>query len=241
MVLNSLSEQTVRMRRKGGFSRFAATAPARYSLFTSAMSLFVKICGITSLADANCAIEAGADALGFIFFRKSPRYLEPDQAAKIASEILAPVLKIGVFVDESLEAMQKTARQCGLDRLQLHGTESAAACASLQAPVIKAFRIQDATSLVPLRDYKVSAFLLDSYVAGQLGGTGAKFNWELAVQAKTFGTPIILAGGLTPENVIDAVAKVRPYGVDVSSGVESAPGKKDHPKVREFIRRAKAA
>jgi phosphoribosylanthranilate isomerase len=203
------------------------------------MSLFVKICGITSLADANCAIEAGADALGFIFFRRSPRYIEPKDAAKIASEILAPVLKIGVFVDENPETMQEIARQCGLDRLQLHGSESRETCVSLQTPVIKAFRIQDQNSLVSLRDYKVWAFLLDSYIAGQLGGTGAKFNWDLAVQAKTFGTPIILAGGLNPENVADAVAKVSPFGVDVSSGVESAPGKKDHAKVREFIRRAK--
>jgi len=240
MVLNTLSEQTVRMRRKGSFSSFATNALARYSIFASGMSLFVKICGITSLADANCAIEAGADALGFIFFRKSPRHIEPDDAAKIASEISAPVLKVGVFVDENVEMIEETARRCLLDRLQLHGNESMEKCASLQLPVIKAFRIQDVNSLVALRDYKVSAFLLDSYVPGQLGGTGAKFNWDLAVQAKAFGTPIILAGGLTPENVGDAVAKVSPYGVDVSSGVESAPGKKDHSKVHEFIRRAKA-
>jgi phosphoribosylanthranilate isomerase len=195
---------------------------------------------MTSLADAECAVEAGADALGFIFFRKSPRYIEPNAAEKIASRIPASVLKVGVFVDESLDTMQEIARQCGLDRLQLHGNESTTICASLHTPVIKAFRIQDQNSLTPLRDYEVSAFLLDSYVAGQLGGTGAKFNWDLAIQAKTFGAPIILAGGLTPENVADAVAKVRPFGVDVSSGVEMTPGKKDHAKVREFVRRAKA-
>ena len=204
------------------------------------MSLFVKICGITSLADAECAIEAGADALGFIFFRKSPRCIQPDAAVTIAAKIPQSVLKVGVFVDEDLDMMQDIARQCGLDRLQLHGNESIETCAALRTPVIKAFRIQDQSSLIPLRNYKVAAFLLDSYVAGQLGGTGAKFNWDLAIHAKTFGTPIILAGGLTPENVADAVAKVHPYGVDVSSGVESAPGKKDHAKVREFVRRAKA-
>jgi phosphoribosylanthranilate isomerase len=203
------------------------------------MSLFVKICGITSQADAECAVEAGADALGFIFFRRSPRYIEPNAAAAIASKILAPVLKVGVFVDENLETMREIAGQCGLDRLQLHGNESMETCESLQTPVIKAFRIQDLNSLARLRDYKVRAFLLDSYVAGQHGGTGAKFNWDLAVQAKKFGTPIILAGGLTPENVADAVAKASPYGVDVSSGVESAPGKKDQAKVRHFIQRAK--
>jgi phosphoribosylanthranilate isomerase len=205
------------------------------------MPPFVKICGITNLADAECAVQAGADALGFIFFQKSPRYIEPKAAAQIASQVAGSVLKVGVFVDENFETMEGIARQCGLDRLQLHGNESREICVSLRTPVIKAFRVQDVNSLAPLRDYKVPAFLLDSYVAGQLGGTGAKFNWDLAIQAKAFGTPIILAGGLTSENVGDAVAKVRPYGVDVSSGVERAPGKKDHAKVREFIRRARAA
>lgn len=205
------------------------------------MSLFVKICGITTLADARCAVEAGADALGFIFFRRSPRYIEPSAAAEIISRLPASVLRIGVFVDEGPAKMQDVSGVCGLDRLQLHGNESVEICSSLGVPLIKAFRIQDRNSLIPLRNYRVSAFLLDSYVPGQLGGTGAQFNWDLAIEAKESGTPIILAGGLTPENVDNAVAKVRPFGVDVSSGVESAPGKKDHAKVREFIRRAKAA
>ncbi len=204
------------------------------------MSLFVKICGITSLGDAECAVEAGADALGFIFFRKSLRNIEPGAAADITARIPESILKVGVFVDENIGTMQTIASRCGLDRLQLHGNESIETCAASRTPVIKAFRIQDQSSLVPLREYKVSAFLLDSYVAGQLGGTGEKFNWDLAIQAKAFGTPIILAGGLTPENVAEAVARARPYGVDVSSGVESAPGKKEHVKVREFVRRAKA-
>ena len=126
----------------------------------------------------------------------------------------------------------------------LHGTENPAYCENLPSKrlkIIKAFRVKDQSSLAPLRDFRASAFLLDSYVAGQLGGTGAKFNWDLAIQASAFGTPIILAGGLLPENIRDAVAKVAPYAVDVSSGVESAPGKKDHAKLRAFIAAARSA
>jgi phosphoribosylanthranilate isomerase len=203
------------------------------------MPVCVKICGLTSFADAASAVEAGADALGFIFFKQSPRYLAPADVAQIIAKLPTSVLKIGVFVDESLEILNGIAEECCLDRLQLHGNESCDLCAQLGKPVIKAFRMKDQSSLTPMSGYRVSAFLLDSYVPGQLGGTGAKFNWDLAIQAKSFGTPIILAGGLTPENVGDAVAKVGPWAVDVSSGVESSPGVKDHAKVREFVRRAK--
>ena len=204
------------------------------------MPALVKICGITTVEDAAAAVEAGADALGFIFVKQSPRYISPASAAAIIAGLPRTVLKIGVFVDAAEAQVASMLRDCGLDRVQLHGNESVEVCSRVSCEVIKAFRVKDQASLAPLRQYHVSAFLLDSYVPGQLGGTGAKFNWDLAVQAKEFGRPIFLAGGLTPENVADAVAKVGPYGVDVSSGVESAPGKKDHRKVREFVRRAKA-
>ena len=204
------------------------------------MPVLVKICGITSVEDASVAVEAGADALGFIFYRKSPRYVSPDAAAEIIRQLPAAVSKIGVFVDESPELVNKIVAQAGLTRVQLHGSEPMETCSSIGVPVIKAFRIKDQGSLTELSGYPVSALLLDSYVAGQPGGTGEKFNWDLAVQAKRFGLPIFLAGGLTAENVADAVAKVAPYAVDVSSGVEATPGRKDHALVREFIRRAKA-
>lgn len=205
------------------------------------MPIRVKICGITNLDDARAAIEAGADALGFIFFKGSPRYVEVDAAAEIIRQAPPFVSCVGVFVDEAPEGMRMQMQRAGIHTVQLHGKESPEICAQVSGSVIKAFRVKDLGTLAELPRYKVSAFLLDSYVPGQLGGTGARFNWEIAVQAKAFGTPVILAGGLTVENIADAVAKVRPYGVDVSSGVETSPGRKNHEKVREFIRRAKSA
>jgi phosphoribosylanthranilate isomerase len=206
------------------------------------MPVRVKICGITSFEDARAAIEFGADALGFIFFSGSPRHMTPEAAVKIVRQIPPFVAKVGVFVDSDVNAVLTVARSTGMDTVQLHGNESAAACDEIAATglkVIKAFRVKDGSSLDEMANYRVNAFLLDSYVPGQLGGTGAKFNWDLAIQAKRFGTPIILAGGLDPQNVSDAVSKVTPYGVDVSSGVEASAGKKDLEKVRQFIARAK--
>ena len=203
------------------------------------MPVRVKICGITSLEDALVAIVAGADALGFIFFDQSPRYIKPAKAAAIIEKLPPFVTKVGVFVNALIPALLDVANQTRIDALQLHGDEPPQHCASSPGQVIKAFRVKDESSLAALRSYDVAAFLLDSYVAGQLGGTGEKFNWDLAVEAKQFGKPIVLAGGLTPENIGDAVAKVSPYGVDVSSGVELSPGRKDHDKVRRFISRAK--
>jgi phosphoribosylanthranilate isomerase len=205
------------------------------------MPVRVKICGITSFEDARAAVDAGADALGFIFFKGSPRYVELKIAADIIHKLPPFATTVGVFVDETAENIARICRDAGLAAVQLHGKEEPSFCSEIQAKTIKAFRVKDQSSLSELPKYHVSAFLLDSYVPGQMGGTGAKFNWDLAVQAKTLGTPIILAGGLTVENIADAVAKVRPFGVDVSTGVEISPGRKDHAKVREFIARAKAA
>lgn len=196
----------------------------------------VKICGITRLSDALAAVEAGADALGFMFFAGSKRNIAPAAAAQIIRALPPFVAKVGVFVNASADTVRATVAECGLDTLQFHGEETPEFCRQF-APlkVVKAFRIQNADSLKPLPEYAVDAWLLDSYVAGQRGGTGEKFNWDLAAQAKELGRPVILAGGLTPENVADAVQQVWPYGVDVSSGVESAPGQKDAGMVRRFV------
>lgn len=205
------------------------------------MPVRVKICGLTNLEDARVAIDAGAHALGFIFFAGSPRHVTPAAAARIISQLPPFVSKVGVFVNEPLELILQSSRTTGIDAIQLHGDETPEVCEALAREgfkVIKAFRMKDQSSLQSIQSFSASAFLLDSYVPGQLGGTGAKFNWDLAIQAAALGTPIILAGGLGPDNIRDAVAKVAPYGVDVSSGVESAPGKKDHAKVRAFIENA---
>ncbi|HSF29774.1 MAG TPA: phosphoribosylanthranilate isomerase [Candidatus Tectomicrobia bacterium] len=199
----------------------------------------VKICGITSLEDARAAIDAGADALGFVFYPPSPRYVTPEQAARVIQRLPPFVTTVGLFVDLALDTVNDMAARCGLDRVQLHGRETPEFCGQVSRPVIKAFHVESAESLAHLPAYRVSAYLLDAYVEGALpGGTGASFSWELAAQAKPYG-PVILAGGLTPENVQGAIARVRPYGVDVSTGVERAPGVKDHRKLQEFIARAK--
>jgi phosphoribosylanthranilate isomerase len=200
----------------------------------------VKICGITRLEDAQVAVDAGADALGFVFYPPSPRYVTPEQAEQIIRGLPPFVITVGLFVDVPLDTVHDITVRCGLDRIQLHGRETPEFCAQAKQPVIKAFRIKDADSLAHLPEYRVAGYLLDAYVEGALpGGTGASFAWELAAQAKPYG-PVILAGGLTPENVEAAIMQIRPYGVDVSSGVERAPGIKDHRKVQAFIRRAKA-
>jgi phosphoribosylanthranilate isomerase len=199
----------------------------------------VKICGITNRDDAYTAVEAGADALGFVFYPPSPRYVTPEHACEIIRTLPPFVTTVGLFVDVAVEMINDTAERCGLDRIQLHGSEPPAFCARLNRPVIKAFRMKGADSLAMLPRYTVSAYLLDAYVEGALpGGTGVSFAWELAAQAKPYG-PVILAGGLTPENVAGAIRQIRPYGVDVSTGVERAPGLKDDAKVRAFIACAK--
>ena len=201
----------------------------------------VKICGITNVEDAQVAVDAGADALGFVFYPPSPRCVTPERAGQIIRTLPPFVTTVGLFVDAPAEAINSIAKQCGLDRIQLHGRETPDFCKALTRGVIKAFRIKNAESLANLPSYRVSAYLLDAYVEGALpGGTGASFAWELVAQAKPHG-PVILAGGLTPETVAEAILRVRPYGVDVSTGVERAPGLKDHRKVRAFVARAKAA
>ena len=203
------------------------------------MSVIVKICGITNLEDALAAARFGADALGFVFHEGSPRYLPVEQAARIAQKLPPHILKVGVFVDAPEEMVFGASASCGLNLLQFHGNETPEYCLQFGLMSMKAFRVKAAASLQELELYPTDAWLLDSSVPGQLGGTGKKFNWELAMEAKKLRRPFFLAGGLTPENVGDAVRMVEPFGVDVSSGVEASPGKKDLEKVRRFIEAAK--
>ena len=203
------------------------------------MSVRVKICGITSADDARAAVGAGADALGFMFYEPSPRCVTPEQAAAIIAKLPTHVAKVGVFVDADEAAVRTTAAMAGLDTLQFHGSEPPEFCARFELRTIKAFRVKDSGSLGKLPDYETDAWLLDSYVQGVPGGTGERFNWDLAVEAKRLGRPILLAGGLTPENVGEADGQVTPYGLDVSSGVEAAPGRKDAAKVAAFIASAR--
>jgi len=198
----------------------------------------VKICGITILEDALAAVEAGADALGFVFYPPSPRHIHPEQAADIIRRLPPFVQTVGLFVDAELSIVNTTADRCGLDVVQLHGDETPGYCESVRRRVIKAFRVRDISSLDSLLQYQVSGCLLDAWSPAAPGGTGQSFNWEIAAVAAA-QRPIILAGGLTPDNVAEAVRRVQPYAVDVSSGVECAPGRKDVDKVRTFITRAR--
>jgi len=205
------------------------------------VSVRVKICGITSIDDAQAAVEAGADALGFMFYEPSPRYLTPEEAGAIIRELPAHVARVGVFVDANEATIRNTATTAGLDTLQFHGNESPDFCTQFKLRTIKAFRVKEGESLGQLAGYGTDAWLLDSYVQGVPGGTGERFNWDLAVEAKRLGCPILLAGGLTPDNAGEAVDQVAPFGLDVSSGVEAAPGRKDAAKMATLIASAKGS
>jgi phosphoribosylanthranilate isomerase len=200
----------------------------------------VKICGITNVHDAMAAAEYGADAVGFVLYKSSPRCIDLKTVKNIITQLPPFVTTVGVFADATEKEIHSTVEDCGLDVIQLQGNEPADLCRRLGGRVIKAIRIRDKFSLNRMIPYKVRAFVLDTYREGQLGGTGETFDWSLAVEAKKFGK-IILAGGLTPENVGRAIEQVRPYGVDVSSGVEERIGKKDHSKLKRFIETAKQA
>jgi len=196
-----------------------------------------KVCGITRLEDALAAAEAGAEAVGFMFYPPSKRAVTPEAARQIIRQLPPRLRKVGVFVDALPDTVRLTVEVSGIDTLQFHGEESPEYCHHFAPlPIWKAFRIRSRESLARLTPYaEVAAWLLDSFVADQPGGTGATFNWELAVEAGGRGRPIILAGGLTPRNVAAAVQQVRPWGVDVSSGVEASPGRKDPSLIRNFI------
>jgi len=201
----------------------------------------VKICGITNLADAQAAVEAGADAIGFIFYEKSPRFVTIEQAAEISKQLTSFIMRVGVFVNAPEEFVLRAISEVGLTMLQFHGHEKPEYCTQFGLMSMKAFPMRNEESLKKISDYQTDAYLLDAYMENQLGGTGKTFNWDLAVEAQKFGKPIFLSGGLTPENVAGAIKKVQPFAVDVSSGVESSPEKKDDAKVKAFISAAKSA
>ena len=199
------------------------------------MTVRIKICGITNEEDALAAARFGADALGFIF-APSPRRIAPEKARQIIKVLPPLVQTVGVFVDEDLGEVSSVAGMCGLDILQFHGSESADYCDSFDHRVIKAVRLRNRQDIKSLAKYDgvVQALLLDTYVPDKVGGTGMTFNWEWALEAGKYGR-IILAGGLSPENVATAISIVKPYGVDASSSLEQSPGVKDHEKIMQFI------
>jgi phosphoribosylanthranilate isomerase len=200
----------------------------------------VKICGITNYQDASMAVELGAGALGFIF-AFSPRQITPQEARDIIRTIPPFVKTVGVFVDEGPAAIKEVIHYCGLDLVQLHGDESPDLCCELMPYTIKALRIKDEASLRKSQTYrgKVRALLLDSYSKDKAGGTGKTFDWQLAIKIKKLGMPVILAGGLGPSNIDDAIRTVRPYAVDVNSGVEVRPGKKSHMRMKDLMKKVR--
>lgn len=194
----------------------------------------VKVCGITNLEDAHMAVNAGAAALGFIFVHSSPRYIEPVNAKEIIQTLPPFVTPVGVVADEKREEVNRIIAGSGVRCIQFHGNEDAADLAGYTQPVIKAFRVRGGFDVQQLKTFPTGTFLLDTFVDGMQGGTGRVFDWSIAVEAKKYGK-IILSGGLNPENVAEAVAIVQPYAIDVSSGVESLPGKKDEYKLKKLF------
>lgn len=198
----------------------------------------IKICGITNQKDAETAVQEGADALGFVLYSQSPRYVEPAVAKRIIGSLPPFVLPVGVFVNQDLDTVRRLVDDCGLALAQLHGDESPGFCEALHRPVLRAIRLRDRSSFLALAEFKgrmgVRGFVVDAFSNTAYGGTGHTTDWSLAGEVAK-AAPILLAGGLTPENVQEAIRQVQPYGVDVSSGVEQSPGRKDSDKIRDFI------
>lgn len=205
----------------------------------------VKICGITNVADAMAAIEAGADALGFVFVPGTKRAMTAAGAGEICRHLPPMVARVGLFVNATVAEIEETIAVAGLDTIQLHGEETAEFAARWlqRVRVIKAFRVRDAASLaaVPAYYQACHAILLDAFDPAAHGGTGTRFDWSLAELIRGLPKPVIIAGGVRPDNVAEAVRLFRPFAVDVSSGVEAGPGRKDPEKVRALVKNAKAA
>jgi phosphoribosylanthranilate isomerase len=200
----------------------------------------IKICGITSVEDARLCVEAGADALGFIFVEGTPRYVAPDAAARIIAALPPFVTPVGVFWDHAAGHVKAVAEQCGLGALQFHGDEAPEDLDGYRLPVIKTIKVAGADDLARMAVYRVSAFLLDSPARWSEGEARPPIPWDVAAEAAR-RHPVLLSAGLTPDNVATAVRRVRPYGVDVNSGVEARPGRKDRVRVRRFVAEARAA
>ncbi len=198
----------------------------------------VKICGITNQQDAYEAVTLGVDTLGFIF-AKSPRQIEPEKARSIISSLPPFVTTMGVFVNEDTTRVRELIDFCGLNLIQFHGDEPPEMCSEFMPNSVKAFQIKDEASLERIKPYNgtVRAFLFDTYSKEKRGGTGKTFDWEQAVKGKKLGMPVILSGGLSPSNIVEALSTVRPYAVDVNSGVEMSPGKKDHGLMKQLMER----
>lgn len=194
----------------------------------------VKICGITNPEDALFAVAQGVDALGFIFYEPSPRYVHPERVSDIVSTLPPFVTPVGVFVNRAREEVLEIARSTGIRAVQLHGDETPAECEGYPFPVVRALRVGDGFDPASLSDYPVDTFLLDTAKKGWYGGTGETFDWRVARAATAHGR-IILSGGMDPSNVADAVRTVNPYAVDCGSGVEAAPGRKDRARIRAFL------
>ena len=194
----------------------------------------IKICGITNIEDAQVAANYGADALGFIFYNQSKRYVEPQVAKAIIAQVPPFIKTVGVFVNQSLEEIIKIRQEAGIDVAQLHGDENVEFCRSIPFRSIKVIRVKGKSDLNEVAQYPDQAILFDTYSDEEYGGTGRSFDWEI-LKGLSLPNKIILSGGLTPDNVLEAVKIVRPYAVDVSSGVEDRPGKKDYMKIKRFI------
>ncbi len=203
------------------------------------MTTKIKICGITNIDDAIGAVTAGADALGFVFYEKSPRYVLPETVRQIVAELPPFVTTVGLFVNTAPEIVAQIMDLTGLNVAQFHGDESPQECRLDKYRMIKAVRVKNIDSLAGVDSYNVSALLLDAWSEEHYGGTGESFDWQLAKQF-TGSVPLILAGGLTPENVAEAINVVNPYAVDVSSGVEKTPGHKDLQKIEKFIQQVRS-
>ena len=198
----------------------------------------VKVCGITNLEDAKIAVDAGCDALGFVFYRKSTRYISPAKARRIISRLPKNILKVGVFVNAKEKAVKHIAAYCRLNTLQFHGQESAEFCAKFKGyKIIKAFRLKDKAQLKDINNYKVFAFLFDAFDKNKAGGTGKTFNWNLLKEARRqISRQIFLSGGLNEANVAEAIKLLAPEWVDVSSSVQITPRKKSRAKIMGFVK-----
>lgn len=204
------------------------------------MTLEVKICGLTNVDDAAAALEMGADYLGFVTYPRSPRAVTVEEIGTILGRLPAGTRAVAVFVNEQPELVERVAQELGLYAVQIHGDEQAADYAGLQAPLWRAVRREGEQWCPPPADWLARRYVVDAAVAGKYGGTGVPVDWSAAAVLAA-ERPVLLAGGLDPGNVADAVRRVRPAGVDVVSGIERAPGRKDTTKMREFIRNARAA